>query len=146
MCKSNNINPISSDLFLYKDEKGEVKVEIYIFNERVWLTQEKLAQLFEVQRSAVTKYLKKIFGRVDDKKYHTKLYNLDVILSVGCRVNSIQNIHSRWANSVLKEYLIRGFSMNDKRLKNPQILFGKDYFEKQLARILAIQRRSCGVT
>lgn len=152
----NNNTPIPSDFFLYKDSNGEVKVEIYIFNETVWLTQDKIAQLFGVDRSVVTKHLKNIFQTAelqedsvsakialtaaDGKKYQTKLYNLDAILSVGYRVNSIQSTHFRiWANSVLKEYLIKGFAMNDERLKNPQMLFGKDYFEEQLARIRDIR-------
>ena len=152
----NNNTPIPSDFFLYKDSNGEVKVEIYIFNETVWLTQDKIAQLFGVDRSVVTKHLKNIFQTAelqedsvsakialtaaDGKKYQTKLYNLDAILSVGYRVNSIQATHFRiWANSVLKEYLIKGFAMNDERLKNPQMLFGKDYFEEQLARIRDIR-------
>ena len=152
----NNNTPIPSDFFLYKDSNGEVKVEIYIFNETVWLTQDKIAQLFGVDRSVVTKHLKNIFQTAelqedsvsakialtaaDGKKYQTTLYNLDAILSVGYRVNSIQAIHFRiWANSVLKEYLIKGFAMNDERLKNPQMLFGKDYFEEQLARIRDIR-------
>lgn len=152
----NNNTPIPSDFFLYKDSNGEVKVEIYIFNETVWLTQDKIAQLFGVDRSVVTKHLRNIFQTAelqedsvsakialtaaDGKKYQTKLYNLDAILSVGYRVNSIQATHFRiWANSVLKEYLIKGFAMNDERLKNPQMLFGKDYFEEQLARIRDIR-------
>jgi len=152
----NNNTPIPSDFFLYKDSNGEVKVAIYIFNETVWLTQDKIAQLFGVDRSVVTKHLKNIFQTAelqedsvsakialtaaDGKKYQTKLYNLDAILSVGYRVNSIQATHFRiWANSVLKEYLIKGFAMNDERLKNPQMLFGKDYFEEQLARIRDIR-------
>lgn len=152
----NNNTPIPSDFFLYKDSNGEVKVEIYIFNETVWLTQDKIAQLFGVDRSVVTKHLKNIFQTAelqedavsakialtaaDGKNYQTKLYNLDAILSVGYRVNSIQATHFRiWANSVLKEYLIKGFAMNDERLKNPQTLFGKDYFEEQLARIRDIR-------
>ena len=152
----NNNTPIPSDFFLYKDSNGEVKVEIYIFNETVWLTQDKIAQLFGVDRSVVTKHLKNIFQTAElqedsvsaklaltaanRKKYQTKLYNLDAILSVGYRVNSIQATHFRiWANSVLKEYLIKGFAMNDERLKNPQMLFGKDYFEEQLARIRDIR-------
>ena len=152
----NNNTPIPSDFFLYKDSNGEVKVEIYIFNETVWLTQDKIAQLFGVDRSVVTKHLKNIFQTAelqedsvsakialtaaDGKKYQTKLYNLDAILSEGYRVNSIQATHFRiWANSVLKEYLIKGFAMNDERLKNPQMLFGKDYFEEQLARIRDIR-------
>lgn len=155
MSKNNN-DPIPSDFFLYKNANGEVKVEIYIFNETVWLTQDKIAQLFGVDRSVVTKHLKNIFQTAelqedtvsakialtaaDGKKYQTKLYNLDAILSVGYRVNSIQATQFRiWANSVLKEYLIKGFAMNDERLKNPQSLFGKDYFEEQLARIRDIR-------
>lgn len=152
----NNNDPIPSDFFLYKNANGEVKVEIYIFNETVWLTQDKIAQLFGVDRSVVTKHLRNIFQTAelqedtvsakialtaaDGKKYQTKLYNLDAILSVGYRVNSIQATQFRiWANSVLKEYLIKGFAMNDERLKNPQSLFGKDYFEEQLARIRDIR-------
>lgn len=155
MSKNSN-DPIPSDFFLYKNANGEVKVEIYIFNETVWLTQDKIAQLFGVDRSVVTKHLKNIFQTAelqedtvsakialtaaDGKKYQTKLYNLDAILSVGYRVNSIQATQFRiWANSVLKEYLIKGFAMNDERLKNPQSLFGKDYFEEQLARIRDIR-------
>lgn len=156
MCNNNDTSPIPSDFFLYKDGNGEVKVEIYIFNETVWLTQDKIALLFGVQRPAVTRHLKNIFESgelaeksvsskmeltaADGKKYQTKLYNLDAILSVGYRVNSIQATHFRiWANSVLKEYLIKGFAMNDERLKNPQKLFGEDYFEEQLARIRDIR-------
>lgn len=157
MCDNDDDNtPILSDFFLYKDGNGEVKIEIHIFNETVWLTQDKIAQLFGVQRPAITKHLKNIFESgelveesvssileltaADGKKYKTKLYNLDAILSVGYRVNSIQATRFRiWANSILKEYLIKGFAMNDDRLKNPQKLFGEDYFEEQLARIRDIR-------
>lgn len=152
----NKNTPIPTDFFIYKNANGEVKVEIYIFNETVWLTQDKIARLFGVDRSVITKHLKNIFQMselqelavsakialtaADGKKYLTKLYNLDAILSVGYRVNSIQATQFRiWANSVLKEYLIKGFVMNDDRLKNPQTLFGKDYFEEQLARIRDIR-------
>lgn len=120
------------------------------------MTQDKIARLFGVDRSVITKHLKNIFQiaelqevtvsaknaltAADGKKYQTKLYNLDAILSVGYRVNSIQATQFKiWANSVLKEYLIKGFVMNDDRLKNPQTLFGKDYFEEQLARIRDIR-------
>jgi hypothetical protein len=76
----------------------------------------------------------------DGKIYKTKFYNLDAILSVGYRVNSKQATQFRiWANGVLKEYLIKGFAMDDERLKNPQHIFGKDYFEEQLARIRDIR-------
>ena len=151
-----NITPYPADFLLYKDSNGEVKVEIYIFDETIWLTQDMIAQLFGVDRSVVTKHLKNIFQTLelqensvcakiahtanDGKNYQTKFYNLDAILSVGYRVNSIQATHFRiWANSVLKEYLIKGFALNDERLKNPQSLFGKDYFEEQLNRIRDIR-------
>lgn len=156
MENTNNNLPTPTDFLLYKDANGQVKIEIYLFNETIWLTQDKIAQLFAVQRPAVTKHLKNIFesGELqensvssileltasDGKTYQTKVYNLDAILSVGYRVNSIQATHFRiWANSVLKEYLIKGFAMNDERLKNPQKLFGQDYFEEQLARIRDIR-------
>jgi hypothetical protein len=151
-----SITLLPSDFLLYKDSNGEVKVEIYIFDETIWLTQDKIAQLFGIDRSVVTKHLKNIFQTFellessvcakiahtapDGKNYQTKFYNLDAILSVGYRVNSIQATHFRiWASSVLKEYLIKGFAMNDERLKNPQALFGKDYFEEQLNRIRDIR-------
>jgi len=129
-----------------------VKVEIFLRDETVWLTQEKIAQLFGVQRPAITKHLKNIFNSgelqefsvssilehtaADGKTYKTKFYNLDAIISVGYRVNSRQATHFRiWATQVLKEYIIKGFAMDDERLKNPNNIFGKDYFEEQLARI-----------
>ena len=147
---------MKNEIVLFTDGDINIEVQINPEQETVWLTQDKIAQLFEVDRSVVTKHLKNIFQTAelqedsvsakialtaaDGKKYQTKLYNLDAILSVGYRVNSIQATHFRiWANSVLKEYLIKGFAMNDERLKNPQMLFGKDYFEEQLARIRDIR-------
>lgn len=158
MNKNNNNTSISSDFFLYKDSNEEVNVEIYIFNETVWLSQDKIAQLFGVDRSVVAKHLKNVYksGELSKKATCAKLaqvqtggtrqvtrqiefYNLDTILSVGYPVNSTQTIHFRfWANGVLKEYLIKE-AMNDERLKNPQMLFGKDYFEEQLSRIRDIR-------
>ena len=112
--------------------------------------------MFGVQRPAITKHLKNIFesGELvensvssileltaeDGKVYKTKFYNLDAIISVGYRVNSLQATHFRiWATSLLKEYIIKGFVMDDERLKNPNNIFGKDYFEEQLARIRDIR-------
>ena len=103
-------------------------------NENVWLSQQQIANLFGVQRPAITKHLKNIFesGELeensvssilehtasDGKKYKTQFYNLDAIISVGYRVNSLQATHfRRWATERLKEYLIKGFAMDDKRLK-----------------------------
>ncbi len=145
-----------AEFLLYTTPNGKVKVEIFLKNENIWLTQEKIALLFGVQRPAITKHLKNIFdcGELneasvssilehtadDGKIYKTKFYNLDAIISVGYRVNSTQATHFRiWATERLKEYIIKGFTMDDERLKNPDNIFGKDYFEEQLARIRDIR-------
>ncbi|MBQ3544468.1 MAG: virulence RhuM family protein [Lachnospiraceae bacterium] len=141
---------------MYKREDGSVNVEILVQDETLWLTQDRMAVLFGVQRPAITKHLKNIFesGELkedavcsilertasDGKKYNVKYYNLDAILSVGYRVNSKQATLFRiFASQVLKEYLIKGFVMDDKRLKNPNNIFGKDYFDEQLERIKDIR-------
>jgi len=145
-----------NEILFYITPNGEVKVEIYLQNETVWLTQQKIADLFGVERSVVTKHLKNIFQSnelneisvcakiahtaKDGKNYQTQFYNLDAIISVGYRVNSVQATHFRiWATELLKEYIIKGFTMDDERLKNPNNIFGKDYFEEQLARIRDIR-------
>ncbi len=145
-----------TEFLLYTTPNGKVKVEIFLRDENVWLTQDRIALLFGVQRPAITKHLKNIFesGELqedsvssilehtadDGKKYPTKFYNLDAIISVGYRVNSRQATHFRiWATQILKEYMIKGFAMDDERLKNPNNIFGKDYFEEQLARIRDIR-------
>ena len=139
-----------------------MKVEIYLQNETIWLSQQKIADLFGVDRTVVTKHIGNIFksgelveqvvcanfahttqhGAIKGKKQETttKFYNLDAIISVGYRVNSSQATAFRiWATERLKEYIIKGFTMDDERLKNPYNIFGKDYFEEQLARIRDIR-------
>lgn len=151
-----------TEFLLYTTPNGKVKVEIFLHDENIWLTQEKIALLFGVQRPAITKHLKNIFesGELDEKVVssileHTtqhgalegktqtqsvKFYNLDTILSVGYRVNSSQATQFRiWATERLKEYIIKGFTMDDERLKTPNYTFGQDYFEEQLARIADIR-------
>ena len=151
-----------NEILLYTTPNGKVKVEIYLQNETIWLTQQKIADLFGVQRPAVTKHLKNIFeagelkeevvssilehttlhGAIKGKtqEIKVKFYNLDAIISVGYRVNSSQATAFRmWATERLKEYVIKGFTMDDERLKNPNNIFGKDYFEEQLARIRDIR-------
>jgi hypothetical protein len=145
-----------TEFLLYTTPSGKVKVEIFLRDEDIWLTQDKIALLFGVQRPAITKHLKNIFESdeltessvssilehtaEDGKTYTTKFYNLDAIISVGYRVNSTQATHFRiWATERLKEYIITGFTMDDERLKNPENIFGHDYFEEQLARIRDIR-------
>jgi len=145
-----------TEFLLYTTPNGKVKVEIFLRDENIWLTQDKIALLFGVQRPAITKHLQNIFSEgelnensvssilehtADDGKiYNTKFYNLDAILSVGYRVNSSRATQFRiWATERLKEYIIKGFTMDDERLKNPNTIFGKDYFEEQLARIRDIR-------
>jgi hypothetical protein len=164
MGKKKNIPSESgfNEILLYTTPNGKVKVEIYLQNETIWLTQQKISELFGVQRPAITKHLKNIFetgelkeevvssilehttlhGAMVGKTQETrvKYYNLDAIISVGYRVNSSQATAFRiWATERLKEYIIKGFTMDDERLKNPNNIFGKDYFEEQLARIRDIR-------
>ncbi|MEN9558483.1 MAG: virulence RhuM family protein [Candidatus Parcubacteria bacterium] len=145
-----------TEVILYTTPEGGVNVEIFLKNENIWLTQDKIAQLFGVERSVVTKHLGNIlkegeliensvsakFARTatDGKTYQTQFYNLDAIISVGYRVNSRQATLFRiWATERLREYIIKGYTMNDVRLKDPRHIFGKDYFEEQLARIRDIR-------
>lgn len=147
------------NFLLYTTPNGKVKVEIFLKDENIWLTQEKIAGLFGVERSVITKHLKNIYEseELDEKATSAKFaqvqmegsrqvtrslifYSLDAIISVGYRVNSAKATHFRiWATERLKEYIIKGFTMDDERLKDPRHIFGKDYFEEQLARIRDIR-------
>lgn len=158
MKQNNNKITIKDELtefLLYTAPNGKVKVEIFFHNENIWLTQDKMAKLFGVQQPAIAKHLKNIFesGELiensvhsileypasDGKKYQTKFYNLDAIISVGYRVNSSQATQFRiWATDRLKEYIIKGFAMNDERLKNGKH-FEKDYFKELLERVRSIR-------
>ena len=152
-------NNTFTEFLLYTTPAGKVKLEIFLRDETIWLTQAKIAELFSVDRSVVTKHLQHIFkeGELDKDSTCAKIaqvqmegqrevtrdiefYNLDAILSVGYRVNSVQATQFRiWATERLKEYIIKGFTMDDERLKNPNTIFGNDYFEEQLARIRDIR-------
>ena len=141
---------------LYTASNGAVNVEVCLQNETVWLTQKSLAELFGVDRSAVTKHLRNIFGSGeleensvcakiahtanDGKNYSTLFYNLDAIIAVGYRVNSYQATQFRiWATKTLREFIIKGFVLDDDRLKQGKSLFGKDYFDELLERIREIR-------
>jgi hypothetical protein len=144
------------DFILYTSNKGKVNIEVFLQDENIWLTQKAISELYGVQRPAITKHLKNIFdsGELqedsvssilehtasDSKKYKTKFYNLDAIISVGYRVNSYQATQFRiWATKTLKEYIIKGFVLDDERLKQGNQVFGRDYFEELLERIREIR-------
>ena len=144
-----------SEIIFYKGEKGNVKIEILYEGESFWMTQKKIAQLFDVQRPAITKHLKNIFesGELvedsvsskmehtaeDGKTYQTKFYNLDAIIAIGYRVNSKQATKFRiWATRTLNEFITKGFVLDDERLKQNRN-FGKDYFDELLERIREIR-------
>jgi len=147
------------DFVLYTTPNGEVKLEVFLKDETLWLTQKKMAELFDVEVNTINYHLKEIFksAELEEKATIRKIrivqdeggrevsrevdfYNLDAIIAVGYRVNSKRATQFRiWATHVLKEYIIKGFAMNDERLKDPRQIFGKDYFEEQLARIRDIR-------
>lgn len=159
--KDKNIKPSDelSDFILYTAPNGEVRIEIFVQNETVWLTQQKIADLFGVDRTVVTKHLKNIYSEGELEKTATsakyaqvqkegerevkrniEFYNLDAIISVGYRVNSTKATQFRiWATKTLKEYIIKGFAIDDKRLKQGKTLFGKDYFKELLERVRSIR-------
>ena len=160
--KKKQISPVNNsfkEFLLYKTPDGKVKVEFFLRDENIWLTQVKIAELFRTERSVITKHLINIYdegelnknatsakfaqvqteGRREVKR-NIEFYNLDAIIAVGYRVNSKMATQFRiWATQILREYIIKGFAMDDERLKNPTNIFGKDYFDEQLARIRDIR-------
>lgn len=140
----------SSQILIYQTDNGQTRIETRLENETVWLSQEQMAQLFQRERTVITKHIKNIFaeGELEEKSNvqnlhfaHSgkpvKFYNLDVIISVGYRVKSLQGTKFRqWATARLKEYIVKGFTINDELLKNAG---GGNYFEELLARIRDIR-------
>ena len=144
---------------LYKTETGEVRVEVLLEEETLWLTQKAMGQLFGVEANTITYHIKEIIksGELVQKATTRKFravqqegnrevqrnldfYNLDMIISVGYRVNSMQATQFRiWATKTLKEYIIKGFVLDDERLKQGKQTFGKDYFDELLERIREIR-------
>ena len=146
---------MENNIILYSNENGNVNINVTYQNDTFWLPQKAIAQLFGVEVPAISKHLKNIFesGELDEKsvvsilettasdgkKYKTSFYNLDTIIAVGYRVNSKQATQFRiWATQTLKEYIIKGFVLNDEMLKNGKP-FGKDYFDELLERIREIR-------
>jgi len=145
-----------SSIILYTTPNGTVRVEVFIQGETVWLTQKALAELFGVKVPAISKHLKNIFDTgelaepavvsnleitaADGKAYQTSVYNLDAIIAVGYRVNSFQATQFRiWATQTLREFITKGFVLDDERLKQGKAVFGKDYFDELLERIREIR-------
>jgi hypothetical protein len=141
----------NSQLIIYQTEDGKVKIETHFESESVWLTIEQIAELFQKSRSTINEHILNIYkeqelekstslrkiGNSDFSTKPTNFYNLDVIISVGYRVKSHQGVHFRkWATALIKEYLIKGFAMNDELLKEAG---GGNYFEELLARIRDIR-------
>jgi len=139
---------------IYKTDNQDVKVDVLLVEENIWLTQEQMAQLFGKAKSTINEHIKNIFkdgelieldviqkfGISEFQQKAPNYYNLDTIISVGYRVKSIQGVRFRqWATQRLKEYISKGFTMDDERLKNPEQPFGKDYFKEQLERIKDIR-------
>lgn len=147
---------MNSEIIFYATPEGQRKIEVVFRDESAWLPQKSLADLFGVQVPAINKHLKNIFESgelkedsvvsileitaADGKTYKTRHYNLDAIIAVGYRVNSYQATQFRiWATKTLKEFLIKGFVLDDERLKQGNRVFGKDYFDELLERIREIR-------
>lgn len=141
---------------IYRSAEENVSVNAIVKDETVWLTQKGMAELFGCSTDNISLHLKNIFTSgeleknsvtekisvtaADGKKYLTQFYNLDAIISVGYRVNSRRATHFRiWATSILKEYMTKGFVLDDERLKQGKDAFGKDYFRELLERVRSIR-------
>lgn len=153
-----NNNPQHNEIILYNTPNGEVKIEVIFNDETFWLTQKRMAELFGVEVPAINKHLSNIYesGELDEKatisiletvqqegirmvKRNVEFYNLDTIIAVGYRVNSHQATQFRiWATKTLREFIIKGFVLDDERLKQGK-RFGKDYFDELLERIREIR-------
>ena len=150
-----------TEFLLYTAPNGSIKVEVLLSNETIWLTQKRMAELFSVGVPAISKHLKNIFesGELVEEvvisiletttehgavagltqTQRIKYYNLDAVISVGYRVNSAQATQFRiWATQLIKEYILKGFAMDDERLKNGRF-FGQDYFRELLERVRSIR-------
>ena len=154
MNKNLTIRNLTAEFLIYKSDNQDIKVDVLLHNENIWLTIEQMGELFGKGRSTINEHILNIYksgelekeismrkiGKTDFSTKPTNYYNLDTIISVGYRVKSIQGVRFRqWATKRLQEYIIKGFTMDDERLKNPEQPFGKDYFKEQLERIRDIR-------
>lgn len=149
----------NSEIILYSTPQGEIKIEVILQDETVWLTQRAMGELFGVSKKTISEHLGNIYKSNELQREATvrkirtvqnegerevarnlEFYNLDAIISVGYRVNSHQATQFRiWATKTLKEFIIKGFVLDDERLKQGKKLFGKDYFDELLERIREIR-------
>ena len=146
----------TKNFLIYSLPNNQVRVDVFVQNETLWLTQKAMASLFEVNVPAISKHLSNVFAEgelieeavisilettaSDGKNYKVKYYNLDAIISVGYRVNSAKATQFRiWATQTLKEFILKGFVLDDDRLKENQTVFGKDYFKELLQRVRSIR-------
>ncbi len=146
----------NSEIILYQTEDGHTRIQCRLENETIWLTQKLMAELFQKDVRTINEHIKNIFEErelspdsvirkfritaADGKTYETQHYNLEVVISVGYRVKSIRGKQFRiWATQRLREYLVKGFTMDDERLKNPPGKGQKDYFDELLERIRDIR-------
>lgn len=151
----NNNLPVRGEFLLYQSEDGQTRIEVRLENETVWLNQLTMAELFQTSKQNISLHLKNIFNEgelednrvvkeylttaVDGKSYLTKIYNLEAIIAVGYRVKSSRGTQfRRWATERLNEYLVKGFTMDDERLK-AVVNIGSDYFDEMLERIRDIR-------
>jgi len=147
---------IDSQIILYQAPDGQTKIEVKLQDETVWLIQAQMAELFQTTKQNVSLHIKNIFSEkeldensvvkeylttaVDGKKYSTLYYNLDLIISVGYRINSHRGTQFRiWATKQLREYIVKGFVMDDRRLEEGKTLHGINYFNELLERVRAIR-------
>jgi len=158
MAKELNPRDRAQEFLLYKSSEGYIKIEVSMYDENIWLTQKKMGELFGVEVNTINYHLKEIFDSKELEETSTTrkirivqregnrdiereqiFYNLDIIIAVGYRINSKQATQFRiWATKVLKEYIIKGFAINDDNLKNG-MYFEKDYFEELLERVRSIR-------
>lgn len=154
-----DLEPKENNFIIYQNPNGEVKVDVFVENETVWLTQKSMGELFGVVKSTISEHLSNVFETNELKKEATvrnfrtvqkegerqvkrelEYYNLDAIISVGYRVNSTKATQFRiWATKTLKEYIIKGFVLDDNRLKQGESIFNKDYFRELLERVRSIR-------
>ena len=148
-----NEQPNNGNIILYQTEDGKSRIEVTLCNDTVWLTTDQMAELFQRNNSTISRHIKNVFEdgelnpdsvvaffattAADNKKYQVAYYNLDMIISVGYRVKSHRGVQFRiWATQVLREYLVKGFAMNDDLLKRAG---GGNYFDELLSRIRDIR-------